>query len=349
MKAIHIGKRKVGAGHPCFIIAEAGSNHDGKLEQAVELIDVASDAGADAVKFQLFSAGKIAARTKEEIATLSDEFGKFGDNLYEFYKKLEMPSEWLGELKKYADGRGIEFLTTPFDEEAADQLAQIDMAAYKIASFEMVHIPLLRHVGRLGRPVIVSTGMGDLADIEDVMDALHASGNEDTILLHCGISYPMPFHQVHLAAMDTMRQAFQVPVGYSDHTAGITVPIAAVARGADMIEKHYTLAKDLAGPDHEFAVGPDELARMVCAIRDTEASIGSPIKGLSPTEQVHYERGRRSLFAATDIPAGTVIETQMLAVLRPGIGLPPRMVDVVVGRTARRDIQIHEPIVMDAI
>ena len=349
MSTIDIGGRPVGLGHPCFVIAEAGSNHDGKLEQAYRLIDIAVATGADAVKFQLFSAEKIAAQTQEDIAQLRDEFGEFGDNLYEFYKKLETPSEWLAELKQYSDEKGIVFLVTPFDEEAADQLAAIDVAAYKIASFEMVHIPLLRHVAKLGKPVIVSTGMGDLADMEDVVDVFREVANDQLVLLHCGISYPMPFAEVNLAAMDTMRQAFQVPVGYSDHTPGITVPVAAVARGADMIEKHYTLDTDLSGPDHLFSLGPEEFKRMVEAIRNTEAAIGSPIKRLNPSEQVHYNRGRRSLFAAVDIPEGTEIREDMLAVLRPGTGMAPRYLNIIEGRKARRAIKAHEPISWDQI
>ena len=349
MKAIEIAGRKVGPGNPCFIIAEAGSNHDGKIEQAYKLIDVAAEAGVDAVKFQLFSAEKIAARTKQDIAKLRDEFGKFGDNLFEFYKKLEMPVAWLGELNDYCSKKGIAFLTTPFDEGAADELASIDVPAVKIASFEMVHIPLLRHVAKQGKPVIVSTGMADLADIEDVIDAIFGQGNEQVILLHCGISYPMPFDEVHLAAMDTMRQAFQLPVGYSDHTAGVTVPLAAVARGANMIEKHYTLDQNLDGPDHTFALGPDELKEMVEAIRNTEAAIGSPIKKLSPSEHVHYERGRRSLFAAVDIAVGEVITEDMLQILRPGIGLAPKHIDTIVGRKAQRSMSAHEPVTWDDI
>ena len=349
MNKIEIGGRPIGPGHPCFIIAEAGSNHDGKLEQAYELIDVAAEAGADAVKFQLFSAEKIAARTQDQIAQLRDEFGAFGENLYEFYKRLELPGEWLIRLKEYADERDIVFLVTPFDEMAADQLHSIDVPAYKIASFEMVHLPLLKHVAKLDKPVIVSTGMGDLADMEDVIDAVYGQGNEQLILLHCGISYPMPFDEVNLAVMDTMRQAFQLPIGYSDHTSGFTVPVAAVARGANMIEKHYTLNKDLSGPDHLFALDPKEFKSMVQAIRDVEASIGSPVKKLSESEEVHYNRGRRSVFAAVDIPEGTEICEEMLAVLRPGVGLAPKFIDVIAGRRAKRDIKAHEPMTWDIV
>jgi len=349
MNVIQICERLVGPGHPCFVIAEAGSNHDGKLEQAYELIDIAVAAGADAVKFQLFSADRMAAQTKEKIAILQDEFGKYGENLYQFYRQLELPTEWLFNLKKYADRKNIIFLVTPFDEVSADLLATLPVPAYKIASFEMVHLPLVKHIAKMGMPLIVSTGMGDMADIEDVVDTVREVGNEQLVLLHCGIGYPMAFDDVHLAAMDTMKHAFQVPVGYSDHTAGISVPVAAVARGANVIEKHYTVNADLIGPDHQFALGPDQLKSMVQAIRDTEAAIGSHVKTMRPSEKVHYDRGRRSLFAAVDIPQGVEIRKDMLAVLRPGIGIAPKHLDLIMGRKTNRTIIAHEPITWDKI
>jgi sialic acid synthase SpsE len=349
MTKIKIGPKAVGPGHPCYIIAEAGSNHDGKLEQACQLIDVAADAGADAIKFQLFTAEKIAARTKQDIVKLRDQFGEFGSNLYEMYKKMETPADWFEELKVYSEDKGLTFLTTPFDEDAADFLEAMDVPAVKIASFEMVHIPLLRHVAKFGKPVIISTGMGDLADIEDALAALHAENNYQGILLHCGINYPLEFASVHLAAMDTMRHAFQLPVGYSDHTPGIVVPVAAVARGANMIEKHFTLDKGLQGPDHAFALDPDEFKQMVQAIRDVEAAIGSPIKKMADDEKIYYDRGRRSMFAAVDIAAGVVIEKDMIEILRPGVGLAPKYLEMVVGRKAQTTIEAHEPITWDSI
>ena len=344
-----MGQLTVGPGESCFIIAEAGSNHDGKLEQARQLIDVAAEAGVDAVKFQTFSAVKIAARTSDRVAQLKDEFGQYGRDLFEFYKKLELPSKWQLELMTYAQVKGLIFLSTPFDEEAVDQLDELGVAAFKIASFELVHLPLLRYVARKGKPIILSTGMANLGDVEDALQTIYEEGNEQVILLHCAINYPPCFESVNLAAMDTMRQAFQVPVGYSDHTLGITVPIAAVARGADVIEKHFTIDKSLPGPDHSFALGPDELQAMVQGIREAEAAIGSPIKQMAPDELIHFQRGRRSIFAAVAIPAGTTITAEMLTILRPGVGLKPKYLEVVIGRQARRDIETHEPITWDVI
>jgi len=340
-KRVMIDQRAVGAGDPCFIIAEAGSNHDRKLEQARQLIDVAVEARADAVKFQTFTAEKIAARTKVAIARIN--FGG-ARSLFELYQKMELPREWQRELSAYCRERGIIFLSTPFDDEAVEQLDDLGVEAFKIASFELVHLPLIRHVARKGKPVILSTGMANLGDIEDALRVIYEQGNEQVILLHCAINYPPPFENVNLAAMDTIRQAFQVPVGYSDHTLGLTVPIAAVARGANVIEKHFTIDKTLPGPDHSFALNPDELKAMVQNIREAEAAIGSPLKRAAVDEVEHLKRGRRSVFARVDILAGTAITEEMVAVLRPGVGLKPKYLEMIVGRKARRDIEAHEPI-----
>lgn len=346
MRKVRIANQWIGADEPCFITAEAGSNHDGKLEQAKQLIDVAVEAGADAVKFQTFTAEKIAARTKDNIAQI--DFGG-ARSLFELYQKTELPREWLRELCVYCRERSIIFLSTPFDEEAVDQLDELGVEAFKIASFELVHLPLLRYVARKGKPIILSTGMANLGDIEDALQAIYEEGNEQVILLHCAINYPAPFGSVNLAAMDTLRQAFQVPVGYSDHTLGLTVPIAAVARGANVIEKHFTVDKTLPGPDHSFALNPDELKAMVQSIREAEAAIGTPLKQAAADEVEHLKRGRRSVFARVDIPAGTTITEKMVAILRPGIGLKPKYLEVIVGRKARRDIEAHEPITWDNV
>lgn len=335
--------RKIGKDHPCFIIAEAGSNHDRDLGQAKQLIDVAVEAGADAVKFQTFTADKIAANTSHPIMQLGAEYEGVA-TLYELYKGLELPREWQFELAEYSKERGILFLSTPFDKEAVDQLDELGIGAYKIASYEAVDIPLLRYVAHKQKPVLISTGMASLGEIEEAMTAIRDQGNEQIGLFHCGISYPMSFDEVNLAAMDTLAQAFQVPVGYSDHTLGITVPIAAVARGAKLIEKHFTLDRNLKGPDHKFAIEPDELKAMVKGIREVESAIGSPIKKRTPSEEIHYNRGRRSLFALVDIQEGTVITEEMIGALRPGIGIKPNFYDVIIGRTAKQNIKKNEPI-----
>lgn len=343
---IKIGNHLIGKGEPCFIIAEAGSNHDRNLAQAHQLIDIAADARADAVKFQTFTAPKIAASTRDKIAHIDIGGAK---SLYELYKKLELPREWQKELSLHANERGLVFLSTPFDNEAVDELDNLGVPAFKIASFEIVHLPLLRHVARKGKPIILSTGMANLGEIEEALNVIYDEGEKDVILLHCAINYPARFENVNLAAMNTMAQAFQIPVGYSDHTSGITVPIAAVARGACMIEKHFTLDKTLPGPDHAFALEPEELKAMVRGIRETEAALGSPIKQPAPDELLHLKRGRRSIFAKTDIPAGTPITKEMIDILRPGIGINPRFLDIVIGRCARKAIESNEPITWDKI
>jgi len=338
----------LGNDNKCFIIAEAGSNHDRDLGQAKKLIDIAKDAGADAVKFQLFSADKIAADTTHPISQLGSEYGSV-KTLYDLYKGLELPREWVGELKDYAVSKDIMFLATPFDYEAVDILEDIQTEAYKVASFEIVDIPFIKYIAGKGKPIILSTGMASLGEIEDAVKAIYERENSQTALLHCGISYPMPMDEVNLAAMDTLRQAFQVPVGYSDHTPGITVPIAAVARGAQIIEKHFTVDKTLKGPDHKFALNPDELKNMVKSIRDVEKAIGSCIKRNTASEELHKARGRRSIFAITDITEGTVITKDMIGILRPGVGLMPKYVDIVIGRKAQKDIKKNEPITWEVI
>ncbi len=349
MPVVRIGKREIGPHQPCYIIAEAGSNHDGNFQQAKQLIDVAAEAGVDAVKFQVFSADGLAAQTDEDIATLRDQFGQHGRTLHDLYRKLELPREWLQKLKTYAEEKCLDFLATPFDEEAADALQALGVPAFKLASFEVVHLPLIRHVSRYGKPLILSTGMASLGDIEEAVEVAYRENNRQVILLHCGIGYPTEYSDVHLAAMDTMRQAFQIPVGYSDHTLGITVPIAAAARGVAVYEKHFTLDRKLPGPDHSFALEPHELEAMVRSMREAEAAIGRPLKQLVPSEMVHYHRGRRSLFAKVDIPEGTVITAEMISVLRPGTGMTPKLLTVVIGRAARKAIKRHQPLTWDVV
>ncbi|MBU7006382.1 pseudaminic acid synthase [Phosphitispora fastidiosa] len=345
---IKIAGKTIGPGHPCFIIAEAGSNHDRDLGQAKRLIDAAVEAGADAVKFQTFTADKIAANTSHEIMKLGNEYEGV-PTLYELYKGLELPREWQAELMEYALSKGIIFLTTPFDYDAVELMEKLDVPAYKIASFELVDLPFLNYIGKKGKPVILSTGMASLGEIEEALEAVYAAGNRQAALLHCGISYPMPLGDVNLAVMDTLKTAFQVPVGYSDHTLGITVPIAAAARGARVIEKHFTIDNSLKGPDHKFALNPGELKAMVKGIREAEMCVGSPVKRLAESEKIHHQRGRRSIFAATDIPIGAEITREMLAILRPGVGLHPRYLDTVIGRKAAVDIKTNEPITWDKI
>lgn len=342
-----IDGRFVGEGRPCYIIAEAGSNHDGNIEQAFALIDAAKEARADAVKFQVFTAGKIAARTTHPSGTIKNKFNRFGATMYDLYRKAELPKRWLPRLFAHAKRRGITFMATPFDESALDLLVRMKMPAVKIASFELVHLPLLRRAARTGLPVLLSTGAGRLSEVEDAMDALEGSGARKIALFHCGIEYPLPAKDAHLAAMKTLATAFCCPVGYSDHTLGIAVPTAAVVLGAKFIEKHYTVSRGLAGPDHAFALEPRELKAMVASIREAESAVGLSRKRERPVEAPYRRQGRRSLFAKDRIKKGQKITMAMLAVLRPGSGLMPKYLDVIVGRRAARDIPSQHPLSWD--
>jgi len=344
-KKIKIGNRFIGDKQPCFIIAEAGSNHDQKFSQAIKLIEVAAEAGADAVKFQVFSASKIAANTNARIASLrNDKFGTYGKNLYNFYKKFEMPKEWLPRLQKHAKECGIIFSATAFDEEAVDELAKIGVPFYKIASFELVHIPLIDYVASKNKPIILSTGMATMPEIAEALDTVRQTGNSRYALLHCGIGYPAHVPDINLAAMEAMHKRFLCPIGYSDHSLGITIPIAAIARGAKIIEKHYTISRKLRGPDHKFALEPHELKLMVRSIRDVEAAIGSNLKKPAKSELIHLKRGRRSIFASSFIKSGDVITKDKLVVLRPASGLAPKFFKRIIGKKARLNIGPHEPI-----
>ncbi len=334
-----IGKRTIGGGNPSFVIAEAGSNHNRDLATALRLIEVAADAGADAVKFQLFSAEKLYSKKTPMATYLRDKnLAKPGETLWDIIKRNEIPRGWLPQLVSRCRERGIAFLATPFDLEAVDELEEVGVEVFKVASFEITHLPLLERVGRTGKPLILSTGMASLEDVETALTAFRKGGGKEIALLHCAIAYPPRFEDLNLRVMDTLRQAFQVPTGFSDHTMGFVSDIAAVARGAEIIEKHFTLDRRSEGPDHPFSLEPDELKAMVAAIRDAEAALGSPVKGHTPAEEELHRLARRSLVAACRIPAGTVITPAMIAVKRPGYGIPTRQIDLVIGRTARIDI-----------
>lgn len=340
LKKVKIGDRLVGDGEKCLIIAEAGSNHDRKFEQALKLIDIAVEAKADAVKFQTYSAEKLYSKKTPTMSYLKkDNLTKKRESVYDLIKRIEIPREWHKDLFDYCEEKGVIFLSTPFDLKAVDELDEVGIKAYKISSFEITHLPLLEYVAKMGKPIILSTGMADLSDIETALEVFYKNNNDNIILLHCAINYPPKYEDLNLRAMETMRQAFQLPVGFSDHTLGITSDIAAVALGACVIEKHYTLDRGLPGPDHPFALEPDELKSMVKAIRDTESALGSSIKKHTEAEEEMYKLGRRGLVAACNIPKGTVIIREMLEVKRPGYGIHPKMIDIVVGRTAKINIE----------
>jgi N-acetylneuraminate synthase/N,N'-diacetyllegionaminate synthase len=336
MRKIRIGDKIVGHDEPCFIIAEAGSNHNGSLEQAKNLIDVAAEAQANAVKFQIYKAESLYSKHTPEFSYLK------GQNVYELIKQIETPREWIKELAKYCEDRNITFLATPFDFEAVDLLDEY-VPAFKIASFEIVDLELLKYAAEKGKPMIISTGMANLGEIEDAINAIKSVGNEDIVLLHCNSLYPTPIEVVNLEAIGTMKNAFKVPVGFSDHTLGLHIPIAAVAMNACVIEKHFTLDRDLPGPDHSFAIEPAELKEMVKGVREVAKAKGNGIKEKSELESEEmYIKARRSIHAKVDIPKETKITRNMLVVKRPGYGIKPKFIDIVVGREAKRDVKEDE-------
>jgi sialic acid synthase SpsE len=328
-----IGGRPVGPGHPCYVIAEAGSNHNRDLGTALRLIEVAAEAGADAVKFQTYTAEGLYSRATPDMSYLKEQ-GLVGEreSVWDLIKRVEMPWEWHGDLARHAAQAGITFLSTPFDETAVDALEEVGVPAYKIASYEVTHLPLIERAARTGKPLLISTGMASLGDIERALDTAASAGGRDITVMHCAVNYPPRFEDLNLRAIATLRDAFRIPIGWSDHTMGHTADVVAVALGACAVEKHFTLSRDQPGPDHPFALEPAELAAMVSAIREAEASLGSTVKRLTDAENDLFRLGRRSLVAARDLAAGAEISRDDIAVKRPGFGIPVDAIDQVIGR-----------------
>ncbi len=337
-REIIFGKRVVGVGHPAFVIAEAGVNHNGNLDLAFQLVDASVAAGADAVKFQTFIASEVitaeAAKADYQKTTTGEQ-----ESQLEMVKRLELSFGDFRKLKIYCDDQGITFLSTPFDFKSVDFLAGLGVVAFKISSGDLTNDPLLHHVAAQKRPVIVSTGMSDLDEVREALAVINAAGNDEVVLLQCVTNYPAAAEDINLKAMLSMQSAFDVNVGYSDHTLGIEVPLAAVALGACVIEKHFTLDKNLAGPDHRASLEPHEFKAMVEGIRKVEASLGNGQKVPAASEASNAAVARRSIVAARDINAGTRITPAEIAFKRPGTGLPPRMAEKVVGKTARVDVK----------
>lgn len=325
-----------------FVIAEIGANHNRSIALAKEHIDAAVDAGADAVKFQIYSAETLYSKK-------TPRHSGYDKDLFTLIKEIETPREWLPELASYCGKRGIVFFATPFDMRAVDEL-DATSPLFKIASFEIVDLPLLRYCASKGKPMIISTGLANMEEIEDAFLVCREAGNEQIVFLQCASMYPSPPSIMNLRSMETIRRAFGVPVGLSDHTSGIHVSVAAVAMGASVIEKHFTLDRTMEGPDHPFAIEPNELKEMVRQIRDVESAMGDGRKlGPSPEEMEFYEKARRSIHAAVDISAGTVITIEMLAVKRPGYGIRPKFIDLLVGRKACRNIEVDAWITWEMI
>ncbi|MEM0358657.1 MAG: N-acetylneuraminate synthase [Candidatus Hadarchaeales archaeon] len=347
MRCIRIGERMVGEGKPCFIIAEAGVNHNGKLGLAKKLIDAAKKAGADAVKFQVFSAEDLVTTRAPKAMYQKRATGK--GTQYEMLKELELSESEFETLAKYAKKKRIVFLASAFNEENVDLVERLGVPAFKVPSGEITNFPLLRHIARKGKPIILSTGMSTLEEVQEALEVMKKEGAGDIVLLHCVSNYPAKIEEVNLRAIKTLRSAFGVPVGLSDHTVGITIPIAAVAIGASIVEKHLTLSKKLPGPDHKASLEPDEFKRMVVGIREVERALGDGVKRPTKSEEIMKKMVRKSIVAKTSIPKGTIISQGMLEIKRPGTGLEPKYIDKIVGKKARKDIEADEIITSEKI
>lgn len=338
---VKVGDKWIGEGEPTFIIAEAGVNHNGSIELAKRLVDAASEAGADAVKFQTFRADRVVSATAPKAEYQIRTTGS-SETQFDMLRRLELPPKAHRELQAYCQERGVLFMSTPFDEESADLLNELGVPVFKIGSGEINNWPFLEYVARKGKPVILSTGMSYLSEVDEAVRVIRESGCDQLVLLHCVSNYPADPADVNLRAMHTMAAAFQVPVGYSDHTLGIEVAIAAVALGACVIEKHFTLDRDLPGPDHRASLEPDELRELVAGIRMVEQALGNGAKRPAPSEMQNRLVVRRSLAAAVDLSEGTIISPEMLKAVRPATGIPPHLIEYVVGRKLRRSIQAGE-------
>jgi len=345
---IEINGRRVGYGYPVYIVAELSANHNQNFEQAVALIHAAKEAGADAVKLQTYTPDTLTIPSEKEYFRIGGGTLWDGRTLYDLYSEAYMPWEWQPKLKEIADEIGIDLFSTAFDPTAVDFLEQMGVPVHKVASFEIVDIPLIEKMARTGKPMIISTGMATLGEIEEAVQAARRAGATQIALLKCTSAYPAPPEEMNLRTIPHLAEAFGVPVGLSDHTLGIAVPVAAVALGACIVEKHFTLSRDIGGPDSAFSLEPHEFKAMVEAIRTVEKALGKVHYGI--TEQEAKSRVfRRSLFVVKDMKAGEMFTEENVRSIRPGYGLHPRHLNDVLGRRAARDIKRGTPLSWELI
>ncbi len=331
---IQIEKKAIGPACPVFVIAEVGINHDGNVLRAHKLIDAAADSGADAVKFQTFRADRLMVPVRDRLA--QQEEGT--ESAFDLFRRMELSWEDHENLNKHARDRGISFLSTPFDEDSADFLDRLGVPAFKIASSDLTHAPLLKHVASKGRPIFLSTGMSFLNEVADALWTLKSAGAREILLMHCVSVYPAPSESVNLRAITTLRNQFDLPVGYSDHTQGINVSLAAAVLGAVALEKHFTLDKKAGGPDHKVSIDPADLRDLVRSLREIEASLGDGRKHPTTEELKQRVQSRRSVVASVDIRAHETIAPWMLDCKRPGGGIEPKELERVIGTRARHNI-----------
>lgn len=345
---IKINGRRIGAGHPAYVIAELSANHGQDFNQAVEIIRAMKESGADAVKVQTYTADTLTIRSEQPCFKISGGTLWDGKTLHDLYQEAAMPWDWQPKLQRVAADLGMDFFSSPFDATAVDFLEQLNVPAYKIASFEMVDLPLIEKVARTGKPIIISTGMATLEEIEEAVATARNSGCKELALLKCTSSYPALPEEMDLRTIPDLSARFQVPIGLSDHTLGATVPIAAVSLGACIVEKHFTLSRKTVGPDSAFSLEPAEFKSMVEAIRATEKSLGKVNYKLSPNE-TKSRQFRRSLFVVEDVKAGEFFTEKNVRSIRPGHGLHTRHTNEVMGKPATRNIQRGTPLAWELV
>lgn len=342
-----IKDRYIGNGQSTYIIAEMSANHHQDFKQAVKIIEAAKDAGADAIKLQTYTPDTLTIECDNEFFRIKGTIWE-GKNLYNLYGEAYTPWEWQPKLKEIANDLGMDLFSTPFDYKAVDFLEGIDVPAYKVASFELVDIPLLRKIAQTGKPIIMSTGMASLAEIDEAVSVLREAGNSQLALLKCTSAYPAPYEEMNLRTIPHLAEAFGVPTGLSDHTLGIAVPIAAVALGACIIEKHFTLSQEKTGPDSAFSLEPHEFREMVDAIRTVEKALGKISYKISEKEK-ESRVFRRSLFVVKDVKKGEQFSEKNVRSIRPGYGLHTRYISQVIGRQAQCNISKGTPLHWDMI
>ena len=339
---IKINNRVIGSGNPVYIIAEMSANHNQSFEQAVKIIKAAKECGADAVKLQTYTPDTLTIDCNNQFFRIKGTIWK-GKNLYDLYGEAYTPWDWQAKLKKKANDLGLDCFSSPFDCSAVDFLEKLGVPAYKIASFELVDLPLLRRVAQTGKPIILSTGMASLAEIDEGVRTIQKAGNSQIALLKCTSTYPAPPEEINLRAIPHLTEAFGLPVGLSDHSMGVGVPVAAVALGACIIEKHFTLSRSLPGPDSAFSLEPHEFKAMVEAVHIAEKALGSVHYGMSEVQE-NSRIFRRSLFVIQNVKAGEVFTAENVRSIRPGYGLHTRYLDEIIGRCASQDIKRGTPL-----
>ncbi len=343
-----INGRTIGEGASVYVIAEMSANHGHSLDQALKIVQAAKAAGADAIKLQTFTPDTMTLDSPQKHFKVGGGTLWDGRSLYDLYKEAFMPWEWQPKLKAAANSLGLDLFSSPFDSTSVDFLEGMGVPAYKVASFEIVDIPLIEKIARTGKPMILSTGMASPAEIQEAVDAARGAGATDIVLLKCTSAYPAPFEEMNLNTIRHMRTTFALPIGLSDHTMGITAPIAAVALGAVVIEKHFTLSRSLPGPDSTFSLEPAEFKAMVEGVRITEKVLGKVEYGVG-LEQEKSLAFRRSLFVVKDMKRGETFSEQNVRALRPGLGLPPKYLKAILGKQAATDLKRGTPLTDEEI